>query len=140
MADITSDNLELLLLLEISPRSTTIGVSLKRELALSLLSTPIRYAIRSSTLGNLAVLRVSRQCREPAAETPEVAREACGFEAISKSHVTELPSLRLERSACETGAIVGSKTRSHRQKINQCVLYRTDLYHRRGGERCPIIH
>jgi hypothetical protein len=28
----------------------------------------------------------------------------------------------------------------YRQKINQCVLYRTDLYHRRGGERCPIIH
>jgi hypothetical protein len=22
----------------------------------------------------------------------------------------------------------------------QCVLYRTDLYHHLGGERCPIIH
>ena len=140
MANATSDNLELLLLLEISPRSATIGVSSKRELALSLLSTPIRYAIGSSTSGNLAVLRVSGRCREPAAETPEVAREACGFEAISKSRVTELPALQLERSACETGATAGSKTRSHRQKINQCVLYRTDLYHRRGGERRPIIH
>jgi hypothetical protein len=92
------------------------------------------------TLGNLAVLRIFGRRREPAAETPEVAREACGFEAISKSRVTELPYLQLERSACETGAIVGSKTTSHRQKINQCILYRTDLYHRRGGERCPIIH
>lgn len=82
-----------------------IGVYPKRELALFLLRTPIRYPKGSSTLESLAVLRVSGRCQEPAAETPRAAQEACGFEAKSKSHVTKLPSLRLERSGCERGHI-----------------------------------
>jgi hypothetical protein len=102
-------------LLKIRPGSTIIGVSRKGELALSLLSTPIRYAIGSPALGDLAVQRVSRRCQELATKTLEVAREACGLEAISKSYVIGLPSLRLERLACETGAIAGSKIRSHGQ-------------------------